>query len=151
MNKFKINIELKQKLTNAIMKQGQKKTAEKILIKSLKLIQKSNKKNYKNLIKESIINTTPTFKINKQSSKRGKRKVKKEIPSFIKKDSLRTMLSVNFLISNSFKNKELNNFYKKMSQEIIKTSFQKSKSIEQKTEIQKQVLMKKRYLLNFRW
>lgn len=151
MNKFKNNIELKQKLTNAIMKQGQKKTAEKILIKSLKLIQKSNKKNYKNLIKESIINTTPTFKINKQSSKRGKRKVKKEIPSFIKKDSLRTMLSVNFLISNSFKNKELNNFYKKMSQEIIKTSFQKSKSIEQKTEIQKQVLMKKRYLLNFRW
>ena len=151
MNKFKINIELKQKLTNAIMKQDQKKTDEKILIKSLKLIQKSNKKNYKNLIKESIINTTPTFKINKQSSKRGKRKVKKEIPSFIKKDSLRTMLSVNFLISNSFKNKELNNFYKKMSQEIIKTSFQKSKSIEQKTEIQKQVLMKKRYLLNFRW
>jgi ribosomal protein S7 len=151
MNKLKNSVGLKQKLTNAIMKQGKKKTAEKILIKSLKLIQKSNKKSHKNLLKESIINTTPTFKINNQSSKRGKRKVNKEIPAFVKKDSLRTMLSVNFLVLASLKNKELNSFYKKMSQEIIKTSFQKSKAIEQKTEIQKQVLMQKRYLLNFRW
>nr|YP_010377363.1 ribosomal protein S7 [Nitzschia dissipata]QYB23050.1 ribosomal protein S7 [Nitzschia dissipata] len=151
MNRIKNNIELKQKLTNAIMKHGKKKTAEKILIKSLKLIQKSNKKNYKNLIKESIINSTPTFKINRQSSKRGKRKMEKEIPAFVKKDSLRTVLSFNFLLSASLKNKDLNNFYRKMSQEIIETSFQKSKSIEQKTEMQKQVLMQKRYLLKFRW
>ena len=54
MKKLKNSIELKQKLINAIMKQGKKKTAEKILIKSLKLIQKSNKKNHKNLIKESL-------------------------------------------------------------------------------------------------
>jgi ribosomal protein S7 len=151
MNKVKNNTELKQKLTNAIMKHGKKKTAEKILIKSLKLIQKSSKKNHKTLIKESIINATPTFKINKQSRKRGKRKIEKEIPAFIKKDSLRTVLSVNFLVSASLKNNELNNFYKKMTQEILETSFQKSKSIEQKTEMQKQVLMQKRYLLKFRW
>ena len=118
---------------------------------SLKLIQKFNKKNHKNLIKDSIINVTPTFKINKQSSKRGKRKVEKEIPAFVKKDSLRTVLSVNFLVSASLKNKELKTFYKKLAQEVIETSLQKSKSIEQKTEMQKQVLMQKRYLLKFRW
>lgn len=151
MNTLKNNLELKQQLTNAIMKHGKKKTAEKILIKSLKLIQKFNKKNHKNLIKDSIINSTPTFKINKQSSKRGKRKTKKEIPAFVKKDYLRTVLSVNFLVSTSLKNKDLKTFYRKLTQEIIETSLQKSKSIEQKTELQKQVLMKKRYLLQFRW
>ena len=151
MNKLKNNLELKQKLTNAIMKQGKKKTAEKILLKSLKLIQKSNKKNHKNLIKESIINATPTFKMDKQFSKKGKRKIKKEIPAFVKKDSLRTVLSANFLISASLKNKESNSFYKKLKEEILETSFQKSRSIEQKTELQQQVLMQKRYLLKFRW
>jgi ribosomal protein S7 len=151
MNKLKNNLELKQKLTNAMMKHGKKKTAEKILIKSLKLIQKFNKKNHKNLIKDSVINVTPTFKINKQSSKRGKRKVEKEIPAFVKNDSLRTVLSVNFLVSASLKNKDLKTFYRKLAQEVIKTSLQKSKSIEQKTEMQKQVLMQKRYLLKFRW
>ena len=151
MNQLKNNLELKQKLTNAMMKHGKKKTAEKILVKSLKLIQKFNKKNHKNLIKNSIVNVTPTFKINKQSSKRGKRKVEKEIPAFIKKDSLRTVLSANFLVSASLKNKDLKTFYKKLAQEVIETSLQKSKSIEQKTEMQKQMLMQKRYLLKFRW
>jgi len=97
------------------------------------------------------MNVTPTFKINKQSSKRGKRKVEKEIPAFVKNDSLRTVLSANFLVSASLKNKDLKTFYRKLAQEVIKTSLQKSKSMEQKTEIQKQVLMQKRYLLKFRW
>ena len=151
MSKLKNNLELKQKLINDIMKHGKKKTAEKNLLKSLKLIQKFNKKNHKNLIKDSILNVTPTFKINKQSSKRGKRKTEKEIPAFNKKDSLRTVLAVNFLVTASLKNKDLKTFYRKLAQEIIETSVQKSKSIEQKTEMQKQVLLQKRYLLKFRW
>ena len=151
MNKLKNNLELKQKLINAMMKHGKKKKAEKNLIKSLKVIQKFNKKNHKNLLKDSIINVTPTFKINKQSSKRGKRKTEKEIPAFVKKDSLRTVLAVNFLVTAALKNKDFKTFYRKLAQEVIETSVQKSKSIEQKTEMQKQVLMQKRYLLKFRW
>lgn len=145
------NIKLKQKMINSMMKHGEKKTVEKIVKKSLKLIQKSDKKNHLSLLKHSIINSTPTFKINLQSKKRGKRKTKKEIPTFISNDSLRMVSSFNFLSENSLKNKELKNFYKKISKEIISTSLQKSSSIEQKNEIQKQVLMQKRYLLNFRW
>jgi small subunit ribosomal protein S7 len=148
---MKNNTELRQKLTNAIMKHGKKKTSEKILIKSLKLIQKMSKKNHKTLIKSSVINATPTFKINKQSNKRSKRKTETAVPAFIKKDSSRTVLSVNFLVSASFKNKSLKTFYRKLTQEVIDTSLQKSESIEQKTETQKQVLMQKRYLLKFRW
>ena len=148
---MKKDLELKQKIINSIMKNGNKKTAEKIIKKSLKLIQKSDKKNYINLLKHSIINSTPTFKINVQSKKRGKRKTKKEIPTFIGNNSLRIIAALNFLTENSLKNKELNGFYKKITNEIIETASPKSKSIEQKNEIQKQVLMQKRYLANFRW
>ena len=149
--KTKQKIELKKKFANSMMKNGNKETIEKILKKSLKLVQKTSKKNYINLLKHSIINSTPTFKINEQSKKKGKRKTKKEIPIFIKGELNRITSSLNFLIFSSYKNHELNNFYKKVSKEIVETSLQKSKSIEQKNEIQKQVLMQKRYLLNFRW
>ena len=148
---MKKNIELKQKIVNSIMKNGNKKTAEKIIKKSLKLLQKNDKKNHIRLLKHSIINSTPTFKINVQLKKRGKRKTKKEIPTFIKNDSLRIISSFNFLTENSLKNKSLNSFYKKIANEILEAANQKSKSIEQKNEIQKQVLMQKRFLANFRW
>ena len=147
----KINKELKQKMINSMMKHGEKKIVEKILKKSLKLIQKSDKKNHLNLLKHSVINTTPTFKINIQVKKRGKKKTKKEVPTFLNNESLRIISSFNLLTKNSLKNKELKHFYKKIAQEIIANSLQKSKSIEQKNEIQKQVLIQKRYLLNFRW
>ena len=148
---MKKNIELKQKIVNSIMKNGNKKTAEKIIKKSLKLLQKNDKKNHIRLLKHSIINSTPTFKINVQLKKRGTRKTKKEIPTFIKNDSLRIISSFNFLTENSLKNKSLNSFYKKIANEILEAANQKSKSIEQKNEIQKQVLMQKRFLANFRW
>lgn len=148
---MKKDIELKQKIINSIMKNGNKKTAEKILKKSLKLIQKNDKKNHISLLKHSIINSTPTFKINIQSKKRGKRKTTKEIPTFIKSDSLRIISSFNFLADNSLKNKSVNGFYKKIANEILEAAAQKSKSVDQKNEIQKQVLMQKRYLANFRW
>ena len=74
----KINKELKQKMINSMMKHGEKKMIEKIVKKSLKLIQKSDKKNHLNLLKHSIINATPTFKINIQVKKRGKKKQKKK-------------------------------------------------------------------------
>ena len=148
---MKENIQLKQKIINSIMKNGNKKTAEKILKKSLKLIQKKDKKNHISLLKHSIINSTPTFKINVQSKKRGKRKTKKEIPTFIRTDSERIISSFNILTENSLRNKAINGFYKKIANEVLETAVQKGKSIEQRNEIQKQVLMQKRYLANFRW
>ena len=143
--------ELKKQLINAIMKYGKKKTSEKILLKSLKLIQKENKKHYAYVLKQAIINSTPTFKINKQSKKHGKKKSNQEIPTFIKTDSLRMMMSLNYLVFNSNKKNDSLNFYKKITQEILNTSFNKSKTIDQKNQVQEQVLSKKRYLSNFKW
>jgi len=142
---------LKHKLTNLIMRDGRKKTVEKILIKSLKLLQKNNKKNHKNLLKNSIVNSTPTFKMTKQAKKKGKRKMNQEVPAFIKSDSLRINSAINFLISSSLKNKNNSHFYKRITHEIIDSFSNKGNSLERKTDLQNQVLKQKRYLLNFRW
>jgi ribosomal protein S7 len=130
---------------------GNKKTGEKILLKSFKLIQKSTNKNSTNLLQQAVINSTPTFKVNQQLVKKGKRKSQKDIPTFIINDSLRTVLSLKFIKSTSSQNQEFKGFYKKLAEEILAASSNKSKSVEKKNELHKQILMNKRYLVKFRW
>ena len=133
------------------MKNGNKKTVEKFLLKSLKLLQKSSFKQHTNLIQLAVLNSTPTFKLNKQSVKRGKRKSKKDVPAFIKTDSLRTTLSIKCLKNASIKRQNVTGFAKNFSQEILDASELKGQSIEKKNELQKQILINKRYLFKFRW
>ena len=87
----------KNKIVNVFMKNGKKHTCEKILLKSSKLLQKSSKKNFQNLVQLAVINTTSAFKLNEQVMKKGKRKSKKITPSFIIKDSLRIMTALKFI------------------------------------------------------
>lgn len=68
---------LKNRIINIFMKNGKKRTSEKILLRSSKLLQKSSSKNFQNLVQLAIINTTSAFKINEQVMKKGKRKSKK--------------------------------------------------------------------------
>lgn len=51
-------IALKNKIVNVFMKNGKKHTGEKNLLKSSKLLQKSSRKNFQNLVQLAIINTT---------------------------------------------------------------------------------------------
>ena len=142
---------LKNKIINVLMKNGKKHSGEKILLKSSKLLQKSSKKNLKNLVQLAIINTTSVFKLNEQVMKKGKRKSKKIIPSFIVKDSLRIMTALKFIKTTVSKTKSSTNFYKSLGKEILASSSLKGNSIEQKTKLQNQVLLNKRYLSKFKW
>jgi ribosomal protein S7 len=144
-------ISLKQKLVNTLMNSGNKRTGEKILVKSLKLLQKSTVKKHINLIQLAVINATPTFKVNQQLLKKGKRKSKKDIPTFITNDSLRTMLSLKFIKTASTKSQSSTCFYENLTKEILATSTLKSQSVEKKNELQKRTLINKRYLSKFRW
>jgi len=144
-------ISLKQKLVNTLMNSGNKRTGEKILVKSLKLLQKSTVKKHINLIQLAVINATPTFKVNQQLSKKGKRKSKKDIPTFITNDSLRIMLSLKFIKTASTKSQSSACFYENLTQEILASSTLKSQSVEKKNELQKRTLINKRYLSKFRW
>jgi ribosomal protein S7 len=144
-------IVFKNKIVNVFMKNGKKHTSEKILLKSSKLLQKSSKKNFQNLVQLAIINTTSAFKLNEQVMKKGKRKSTKVTPSFILKDSLRVMTALKFIRNTVQKNKSSTNFYKNLANEILASSSLKSQSIEQKTKLQTQILLNKRYLSKFKW
>jgi len=142
---------LKDKIINILMKNGKKHSGEKILLKSSKLLQKSSKKNFKNLVQLAVINTTSVFKLNEQVMKKGKRKSKKIIPSFIVKDSLRIMTALKYIKTTVSKTKSSTNFYKDLGKEILASSSLKSNSIEQRTKLQTQILLNKRYLSKFKW
>jgi len=142
---------LKNRIVNTFMKNGKKRTGEKILLKSSKLLQRSSRKNFQNLIQLSIINTTSAFKINEQVMKKGKRKSKKITPSFIVKDSSRIMTALKFIKNTVQKNKSSINFYENLANEILASFSLKSQSIEQKTKLQTQILLNKRYLSKFKW
>ena len=144
-------IVLKNKIINVLMKNGKKHTGEKILLKSSKLLQKSSSKNFQNLFQLAIINTTSAFKLNEQVMKKGKRKSTKITPSFIVKDSLRIMTALKYIKTTVHKNKNSMNFYKNLVNEILASSSLKSQSIEQKTKLQTQILLNKRYLSKFKW
>ena len=147
----KNTIIFKNKIVNAFMKNGKKHTSEKILLKSSKLTQKSSRKNFKNLAQLAIVNTTSAFKLNEQVMKKGKRKSKKVTPSFIIKDSLRVMTALKFIKSTVQKKKNSVDSYKNLSNEILASSVLKGQSIEQKTKLQTQILLNKRYLSKFKW
>jgi ribosomal protein S7 len=142
---------LRNKVVNTLMKSGRKKTGEKILLKFVKSLQKSTDKNSKVLLQLAIINSTSTFKLNEQSIKKGKRKAKKNIPAFIISDSLRITTALKLIVKVSAKNKNSNSFYQSLMAEILSSSASKGQSIDQKNELQKQILINKRYLSKFRW
>jgi ribosomal protein S7 len=144
-------IVLKNQIVNSLMKNGKKHTGEKILLKFSKSLQKSTQKNFRSLLQLSIINLSPAFKLNEQTMKKGKRKSKKIIPSFIVKDSLRIMTAIKSIKDVAQKDKSSISFYKKLSKETLGSSTTSSFSIEQKINQQNQVLLNKRYLAKFRW
>jgi len=142
---------LQRKIINTMMHSGKKTTSEKILLKSVKRVQKQSVKNFKQLLKSALINTTPTFKVNEQIVKRGKRKSVKVVPSFISGDTLRLTSALKLLKTSAVKSRKSQPFYVSLVDEILSASISKSMAVDKKAEIQSQVLLNKRYLSKFRW
>jgi|JI102314A2RNA_FD_contig_111_380014_length_1864_multi_3_in_0_out_0_1 ribosomal protein S7 len=144
-------IVVKNQIVNNFMKNGKKYTGEKILLKLSKSLQKSTQKNFQSIIQLAIINITPAFKLNEQITKMGKRKSKEMVLSFIVKDSLRIMNALKSIKNVVQKDKSSSSFSKKLSREVLAASALKGLSVEQKTKLQNQILLNKRYLAQFRW
>lgn len=142
---------LRNSIISALMKSGKKKTGEKIVIKFLKLLQKSTVKDFKMILQSAIINSTSTFKLNEQAIKKGKRRAKKYVPSFIISDSLRIVTTLKLIKKVSAKNRSSSYFYQSLMAEVLAASTSKGQSVDQKNELQKQILINKRYLSKFRW
>lgn len=147
MNNIK---KIKSKLLNHLLKNGNKKTCENILLKSFKTIQKNSLKSYKKVIKIAIVNSASIFRIIKLKQKKRKKKSVKEIPKFIFNNFERISWSLKIILTYS-KKQNANTFYKKLKQEIIINSKNKGSAIDKKIDLHKQILPKKRLLLYFRW
>jgi ribosomal protein S7 len=144
-------LEFKNKLINHIMINGNKKTSEKILLKSFKKLQKDSQKQSKKIFQLAIINSTPIFKLHIFKIKKKRKKRIKEIPAFITNKYTRISLAIKLILSKISENKRLNNFFNEFKKEILLTSQQKGTIVESKNNLQKQVLLKKHLFAFYRW
>jgi len=85
----KLRNTFKKKLTNQIVKKGKKQIVEKEITKSLKRVQKSEKKNTSFIIKQSTLDTMPVFRFVKLTNKMRRKKTVKKIPAFLSSSSFR--------------------------------------------------------------
>lgn len=137
---------LKKKITNHIFKNGKKQVSEKILKNSFKSIQKIQKKSHKEILKQTIVNTVPTFRIIKLK----KRKSILEIPAFLSSYEYRTSWGLKYLVK-IFTSKTKNPFYKELKKEVLSNNINTNEAIKFRDELQKTALKKKKYFKYYRW
>ena len=142
---MKKKLRIKNKLINHITRNGNKKTSEKILLKSFKKLQKDSLKQSKKILQLALINSTAVFKLNTYKMKKKKKSNLKEIPTFISNTDTRTSLAIKHILNKKTKDKNINKFFLEFKKEILLTSQQKGSIIESKTNIQKQIPQKKRF------
>ena len=137
---------LKQNISNHLMMNGNKRTSEKVLLKTLKSLQKSqSKKNFESLVKTSLINSSPLLYV-KQIKRKRKRTF--EFP-FLLSLRLKISYAAKFLILNSRK-KKVKSFYKNFHTELINSSRKESLSVKQKTDLHEDGF-KIRKFARYRW
>lgn len=148
----KKSLDIRNKLINNITLNGHKKTSEKILLKSLKELQKFSKKQSKELVKLALVQSTPIFKLHRISNKKLKKKKRRvrEIPAFMSKIAARTSLAIKFILT-SVEKKKLNNFYFKLKENLLVTAQAKGNAIKLKNELQKQSIQRRQLFKYYRW
>jgi len=139
---------LKNKLINLFMQNGSKQICEKNLLKSSKILQKSSKKRFQSLLQLSIINTALTFKFNEKIIKKGRRRSIKTSAFFIISDFVRITEALKSLKMQKHKN---TNIIIAFGKKVLISSYFKNQLTEQKTKLQTQILVNKRYLSKFKW
>lgn len=135
----------KSLITTRLMSNGQKRTSEKVLLKTLKLIMKThNKKGTKDLLKTAILNSSPVIYL-KQIKR--KKRATVEFP-FLLNTHLRLSYGVKLIISNS--NSKKLPIFKLLNSELVNSSKNLSISVQKKQDLHKDSFLKKKFA-NYRW
>lgn len=142
---------LKKKLLNHLTKSGKKQISEKVLIKSLKATQTSQKKNHYKVIRLSLLNTTPTFKIVKLKNKKRRKSSTKEIPTFLSNFRSRTSWSLKYLIKTTSSQENNITFSEKLKNELLLGAKSENNVTLLKNKLQHKTIQEKKYFKNFRW
>ena len=141
MNKSK----LKQKIVNHIFKEGKKQKSEKILKTSVKLLQKYQKKSHNDIIKLTMLNYIPTFRLIKLK----REKAILEVPTFISSLHNRSSWGIKYFIKTV-----TSDTTKTLSEKLKKTFLSyatKTETLTFKDELQKNALKQKNYFKYYRW
>lgn len=140
---------VKNKIINHLILNGKKNISEKLLLKTMKELQKTSLKQSKKLVNLAIILSIPVFKVHKMIKKTKKKKIR-EIPVIISSKKARISLSIKFILI-ILKEKSLKYFYIKFYQEILLNIKNESSAILNKNKIQKDALLKKHFFYYYRW
>lgn len=146
----KVNVQTK--LINHIMHRGGKTQSEKLLLKSVKEMNKFSTKQVKKLVQLSITQASPVFKLHISTDKKRKKKKSKvrETPSFIPNSQNRTSLAIKYILFNT-KKQTINKFSQKLKKELFEVLTQKNQFNNHKIELQKKIVLQKNYLRYYRW
>lgn len=137
---------LKQNIFNRVMLNGNKHTSENLVYKSLKKLQKTNKKkNFKEVLIVGLINSSPIVFL-KHIKRKRKRNI--EFP-FLLAIKNRTSYGIKFIITQSNKSKQ-ESFYKKFALELLDSSKSISQTVKKKKSFHQEAFLKKKFS-NYRW
>ena len=136
----------KSHICNHIMVNGNKQTSEKLFLKSVKNVQKTeNKKKLKDILKTSVINSSPVVFL-KHIKRKRRRTV--EFP-FLLVSKSRVSYGLKFILNNCRKSRT-NSFYKKFNTELINSSKFSGLSLKKKNSLHQESFAKKKFA-NYRW
>ena len=133
-------INIKEKIKNHIIKEGKKELSEKLLLKSLKLNQKSSLKDSSSLVKLATLQTAPVIKIKRLRRSR-------EFP-FIMREKVRVFLAVKSIIS--YARSKRAGFITSFHEEMSNFALNDSTLLKSKIENQEYCLGLKKYVY-YRW
>jgi ribosomal protein S7 len=141
----------KKKLWNHVTKSGKKQISERMVAKSFKLSQKSQKKNLNEIIKLSIMSSIPAFKIVKLTNKKRRKKSIREIPTFVSNHESRISWSLKNVIKGIAQKTKRSTLATELKKEYFLLAQSESKVVTLKDDIQNRSLKEKKYFRFYRW
>ena len=139
---------IKKKLLTHALKNGQKQISEKIFLKSLKFVQKHQKKSHSEIIKLLLTNIAPIFKIVKLKNKNRKKNFVKEIPTFLSNYDYRISWGIKYFMEISTSKQSI---YNQLQFEILSNLSREGNTVKFKNKLQNETLVKKKYFKYYRW
>jgi small subunit ribosomal protein S7 len=140
-----------EKFVNHITLNGKKATSEKLIIQSIKYLQKRYKnKNSDDLIKLALVYSTPIFWIYIYRNKKRRKKTFWELPGLIKNKLAWISLAIRFILQ-SIQQQEKKPFFIKLNKELSNNITGKSTSILLKNTLHQKVVTQKKYIRFYKW
>ena len=147
----KQNTLLKQKVIGHLIIGGRKKKSEKVLLKSIKSLQKQSLKSYKEIINLAVMNAIPIFKVSERRLKKTKKKKKLLVPFFLSNNCIRISTALKNIINNTRKISSNLPFYNNLNKELVLNAKKKCENIKIKNDTQRLAIEKKKFLDNYKW